>query len=91
MTMGDLDLLDDDPAARAAAERFLATNPGDPGTYEAVARLEREVVAAVIEVLHGFDKFEAYFLLTQAGRVRLGNMVDPNYTVGARIDKSLLA
>ena len=32
------------PAARDAAERFLATNPGDPGTYETVAKLEREAV-----------------------------------------------
>jgi len=32
------------PAAREAAERFLATNPGDPGTYETVAALEREAV-----------------------------------------------
>jgi tyrosine decarboxylase/aspartate 1-decarboxylase len=32
------------PKAREAAERFLATNPGDPGTYEAVAELEEEAV-----------------------------------------------
>ncbi|ACV49100.1 MULTISPECIES: tyrosine decarboxylase MfnA [Halomicrobium] len=32
------------PTARKAAERFLATNPGDPGTYETVADLEREAV-----------------------------------------------
>jgi len=32
------------PAAREAAERFLATNPGDPGTYGTVADLEREAV-----------------------------------------------
>ncbi len=32
------------PAAREAAEEFLATNPGDPGTYETVAALEREAV-----------------------------------------------
>jgi tyrosine decarboxylase/aspartate 1-decarboxylase len=32
------------PAAREAAERFLATNPGDPGTYPTVAELERRVV-----------------------------------------------
>ncbi|WP_302082459.1 tyrosine decarboxylase MfnA [Salinibaculum rarum] len=32
------------PAARQAAERFLATNPGDPGTYETVAELERDAV-----------------------------------------------
>ncbi|WP_178916283.1 tyrosine decarboxylase MfnA [Natronomonas gomsonensis] len=32
------------PTARDAAERFLATNPGDPGTYETVAKMEREAV-----------------------------------------------
>jgi len=32
------------PAARDAAERFLATNPGDPGTYETVAELEEQAV-----------------------------------------------
>ena len=32
------------PRAREAAERFLATNPGDPGTYETIAALEGEAV-----------------------------------------------
>ncbi|WP_267491094.1 tyrosine decarboxylase MfnA [Halapricum desulfuricans] len=32
------------PAARRAAERFLATNPGDPETYRTVADLERDAV-----------------------------------------------
>lgn len=36
---------------------------------------------------YGFDEAEAYFLCTQAGRVRLGNMVDPKYTVGAAMRK----
>ena len=39
---------------------------------------------------HGFDQWEAYMLLTQIGKVRLGNMVDPNYTVGASIAKRYL-
>jgi acetamidase/formamidase len=39
----------------------------------------------------GFDELEAYFLLTQAGRIRVGNMVDPKYTLGASILKSYLA
>jgi amidase len=39
---------------------------------------------------YGFDKWEAYLLLTQCGRVRLGNVVDPNYTVGASIRKQYL-
>ncbi len=38
------------PAARAAAERFLATNPGDPSTYETVAELEREAVSILGEI-----------------------------------------
>jgi tyrosine decarboxylase/aspartate 1-decarboxylase len=32
------------PAARDAAERFLAANPGDPATYETVASLEARAV-----------------------------------------------
>ena len=39
---------------------------------------------------YGFDEMEAYMLLTQVGHVRLGNMVDPNYTIGAGVDKSYL-
>lgn len=38
------------PAAREAAERYLATNPGDPGTYETVAKLERRAVDLLGEV-----------------------------------------
>ncbi|SLV26038.1 Uncharacterised protein [Klebsiella pneumoniae] len=29
-------------------------------------------------------------LLSQCGKVRLGNMVDPKYTVGAMLNKNLL-
>jgi len=32
------------PEAREAAERFLATNPGDPGTYATVSELEDEAI-----------------------------------------------
>jgi tyrosine decarboxylase/aspartate 1-decarboxylase len=38
------------PDARAAAERFLATNPGDPATYEAVATLEERAVGILGEM-----------------------------------------
>lgn len=38
----------------------------------------------------GYDELDAYLLLTQAGRVRLGNMVDPKYTLGASILKSIV-
>ena len=40
---------------------------------------------------YGFDEIEAYFLCTQAGRLRVGNMVDPKYTLGASMLKSYLS
>lgn len=39
---------------------------------------------------YGFDEAEAYFLCTQAGRMRVGNMVDPKYSLGASMKKSYL-
>ncbi len=38
------------PVAREAAERFLATNPGDPGTYPTVAALEDDAIAILGEI-----------------------------------------
>ena len=38
------------PKARQAAERFLATNPGDPGTYQTVAELEDQAVELLGEI-----------------------------------------
>lgn len=38
----------------------------------------------------GFDELDAYMLLTQCGRVRLGNMADPKYTLGASIFKPIV-
>ncbi len=39
---------------------------------------------------YGFDKWDAYMMLSQCGKVRLGNFVDPKYTVGAAISKKYL-
>src|SRR5206468_1430555 len=38
----------------------------------------------------GFDRMEAYQLLTHAGRLRVGNMVDPLYSVVAKIERRFL-
>jgi acetamidase/formamidase len=40
---------------------------------------------------HGFDPLDAYQLLTQVGTLYVGNMVDPNYSLVAGIDKLHLA
>ena len=39
---------------------------------------------------YGFDQWDAYMMLSQCGKVRLGNFVDPKYTVGAAIAKKYL-
>ena len=40
---------------------------------------------------YGYDMWDAYMMLSQCGLVRLGNFVDPKYTVGAGIEKKYLA
>ena len=39
---------------------------------------------------YGFDKLEAYQVVSQAGHARIANVVDPNYTVMAKFPKKLL-
>ncbi|MHB0919520.1 MAG: acetamidase [Thiomonas sp. 13-66-29] len=39
---------------------------------------------------YGFELWDAYMMLSQCGQVRLGNFVDPKYTVGAAIRKKYL-
>jgi amidase len=39
---------------------------------------------------YGFEKMEAYQIASQAGVVRVANVVDPNYTVVAKFPKKLL-
>ncbi|CDW94507.1 MULTISPECIES: acetamidase/formamidase family protein [unclassified Thiomonas] len=39
---------------------------------------------------YGFDLWDAYMMLSQCGQVRLGNFVDPKYTVGAAVSKKYL-
>ena len=39
---------------------------------------------------YGFEKLEAYQVVSQGGRTRVANVVDPNYTVVAKFPKRLL-
>lgn len=75
---------------RLENERFIMTI-GSGRPMEDAARIAyRELIRWMVEDF-GWDKYEAYFFLTQAGRVRLGNMVDPKYTLGASVLKAYLA
>ena len=44
-----------------------------------------------VQMTRGYDKWDAYMMLSQCGKVRLGNFVDPKYTMGAMISKHYLA
>jgi amidase len=63
---------------------------GSARPMEDAARIAYRDLVRWMMADYGFDMTEAYFLLTQAGRVRLGNMVDPKYTLGASILKQYL-
>jgi len=45
--------------------------------------LSKELISSMVEG-YGYEKFEAYQLLTQVGVMRVGNMVGPNYSLVAR-------
>lgn len=86
-----VDVVDDWPLEwpRLETDEFImsvgSSRPMEDATRAAYADLIDWLVAE-----HDFDKYEAYLLLTQVGGVRLANMVDPNYTVGASISKEYL-
>jgi amidase len=40
---------------------------------------------------YGFEKWEGWQVLSQAGTMRIGNIVDPNFTVVVKFPKALLA
>ena len=63
-----------------------STRPLEDATRIAYAELVKWM-----EADYDYDRWDAYMMLSQCGVVRLGNVVDPKYTVGAGIDKKYLA
>lgn len=64
---------------------------GSARPLEDAARIAYKDLVLWMEAAYGFDRWDAYMLLSQCGVVRLGNFVDPKYTVGAGILKRYLA
>jgi acetamidase/formamidase len=64
---------------------------GSARPLEDAARIAYKELVLWMEAEFGYDRWDAYMMLSQCGRVRLGNFVDPKYTVGAGIDKKYLA
>jgi len=71
---------------RLETETFIMTI-GSARPLEDASRIAYRELIRWMVADYGFDELDAYMLLTQAGRIRLGNMVDPKYTVGASILK----
>ena len=63
---------------------------GSARPMEDAARIAYRELTRWMAADYGFDELDAYMLLSQAGRIRLGNMVDPKYTMSASILKKYL-
>jgi amidase len=74
---------------RLETSEFIMTI-GSARPLEDAARIAYRELVRWMTGEYGFDEMDAYMLLSQTGRMRLGNMVDPKYTMGASILKRYL-
>ena len=63
---------------------------GSARPMEDAARIANTELVLWLEQEYGYDRWDAYQLLTQAGGLYVGNMVDTNYSLVASIDKEYL-
>ncbi len=75
---------------RLEADDFIMAI-GSTRPLEDATRIAYRQLIYWMESDYGFDRWDAYMMLSQCGKVRLGNFVDPKYTVGAAIPKKYLA
>jgi amidase len=64
---------------------------GSARPMEDAARIANTELVLWLEQEHGYDRWDAYQLLTQAGGLYVGNMVDTTYSLVASVDKELLS
>jgi len=77
------------PGVRIETEDFIMSL-GSARPMEDAARMAyRDLIRWLVED-YDFEESEAYFLATQAGKMRVGNMVDPKYTLGASMPKKYI-
>ena len=75
---------------------YLETNDfimgiGSGRPLEDAVKIAYDVLIQLMIDRYSYDKWDAYLLVSQAGRIRVGNVVDPKYTVGASILKRYLS
>jgi amidase len=64
---------------------------GSARPLEDATRIAYRELVLWMEREYGFERWNAYMILGQCGIVRLGNFVDPKYSVGAAIRKHYLS
>jgi acetamidase/formamidase len=69
-------------------EMIMAIGSARP--LEDATRIAYRELVYWLEKEYRIPQFDAYMLLSQCGTIRLGNVVDPKYSVGAGIKKSYL-
>lgn len=70
-------------------DRIIAIGSARP--LEDAARIAYRELVLWMTREYGYDKWDAYMMLSQCGKVQLGNFVDPKYTMTAGIEKKYLA
>jgi acetamidase/formamidase len=60
---------------------------GSARPLEDATRIAYRELVLWMEAEYGYDRWDAYMMLSQCGQVRLGNFVDPKHTVVAAITK----
>jgi acetamidase/formamidase len=63
---------------------------GSARPLEDAARIAYRELIRWMVADYGYDQWDAYMMLSQCGKVRLGNFVDPKYTVGAGALKKII-
>ena len=63
---------------------------GSARPMEDAARIANTELVVWLEQEHGYDRWDAYQLLTQAGGLYVGNMVDTTYSLVASVAKEHL-
>jgi amidase len=74
---------------RLEADDFIMAI-GSSRPLEDATRIAYRELIYWMEAEFGFDRWDAYMMLSQCGKVRLGNFVDPKYTIGAAVSKNYL-
>jgi acetamidase/formamidase len=75
--------------ARLEDDNYLMTTGSLHSLIDAVRVAQVEMLNWLMRD-YGFEKFEGWQILSQAGTMRIGNIVDPNFTVVAKFPKALL-